>query len=474
MKIKKMSRDIRLTLAFAVGLSMLLSVLSANAFAAQPDMKLQITSGAVVLMDGDTGQILFEKNMHEKLHPASITKVMTALIALERGGLKDTLTMSYDAVFSIGRDTSHIALDVGERLTLEQALYALSIASANDAANGIAELISGSIEDFATQMTVKAKELGAINTNFMNPHGLPDDNHYTTAHDMARITAAAIKIPEFINIFGAVSYDMPPTNIQQEARSFNRKNSLLTGEYKYADVVAEKTGWTPSAEYTYVAVARRSERTLVAIVMKSPTEAARWEDTAALFEYGFNELMPIGFDVKEFSKEQYVVECADGAKIDTKLIPVESFNCLIPKSLNKKDIEIKYIMATDGIDGNIEGKAVFLLKPESASSVSMFTELGDVNLEIHLAELAAPENKTLAGDGTAVSGKQDGQQEKTENKSSVFSTIFTKILPKFLEIVGGITVILLLLVMSLYIRRNIIIKRRRRNRLNYRNMYRRD
>jgi D-alanyl-D-alanine carboxypeptidase (penicillin-binding protein 5/6) len=209
-------------------------ILAINISAAPPD----IISEAVILMDADSGQVLFEKNMRAKMYPASMTKVMTALLALEKGNLRDIIEMSHEAVESVGRDTSHIALAEGERLTLEQALYAAAIESGNDASNGIAELIGGSMQAFAAQMTARARELGALNTNFTNAHGLPDAAHYTTAYDMALIMSAAIKIREFNNMFSAVLFQMPPTNMQPDARVFNRVNSLIEGP----NIIAEKIG----------------------------------------------------------------------------------------------------------------------------------------------------------------------------------------------------------------------------------------
>lgn len=149
----------------------------------------QLQSETAVLMDAETGQILYQKEMNKKMYPASITKIVTGMLALKNAQLTETITMSYDAVFSIDRDSSHIALDVNEQITLEQALYALTIESANDAANGIAELVGGSMEEFVDMMNQTAKDAGAINTNFSNAHGLFDENHYTTSYDMAKNSA---------------------------------------------------------------------------------------------------------------------------------------------------------------------------------------------------------------------------------------------------------------------------------------------
>ena len=430
--------------------------INADVAVTQEDIKDRIQSYAAVLMDGDTGQVLFEKNMNEKMYPASITKIMTALIALEKGNPKDTITMSYDAVYSIGRDTSHVALDENENLTLENALYALAICSANDASNGIAEYIGGSMKDFAMQMTEKAKSLGALKTNFTNAHGLHNENHYTTAYDMAKIMAEALKKPGFSKIFSAASYDMPPTNRQVEARQFNRKNSLLNGDYKYDGVIAEKTGWTPDSGFTFVSAARRGERTLIVVVMKSPDEISRWEDTTALFDYGFDEFVPLSFGAEEFIKRGYVIEATNGTAIDTDLIPTGDFTCLVLKSVAKQNIEVKYMLTTEnkniGADtnnagGKLHGRAVFLLNP-SVSQQSMFYELGEIDMRININA----DEKTVSD---FVSGSTQST-ETTKKQGSLIAKIF--------EIIGFIVVVILFIFVVLYIRKNIIVQRRKKRR----------
>ena len=446
MKKEKRIKYICLMLFFAV-------IFSLNNFAAaEPpyDTITQLKSEAFVLMDGDTGQVLLERNMNGRIYPASTTKVMTAMLSLEKGSLTDIITMSYDAVFSVGRDTSHIALDENEQLTLEHALYGLAICSANDAANGIAELIGGSMPEFARQMTMKAKELGAVNTNFANAHGLHDDNHYTTVYDMALIMSAAVKIPEFTKIFSTVSYTMPPTNKQPESRPFNRKNSLIEGPDKYDGIIAEKTGWTGDAGFTYTAAAKRNGRTLV-VVIKSPSESVRWEETAILFDYGFNEFTPLSYNPAEFGKDKYVIGGTDGSEIYAKLIPDGDFNCLIPKSLNKNDIEIKYVFSVDAITGKTDADAIFVLKPEL--SEFMFEKLGKAKLKIYFTD-----EKSAPANGNAIID-DNGRQSGPKKKISVFSVIFT-VFSVILQIIGFLTVIWLIL----YIRKHIIVKKRQKRR----------
>ncbi|MDR1532217.1 MAG: D-alanyl-D-alanine carboxypeptidase [Clostridiales bacterium] len=316
-----------------------------------------LLSEAVVLMDGETGQVLYEKNMRRRMYPASITKVLTALVALERGQPDGVITMSHDAVFSVEPGSSGIALDVGEQLTFEQAMYALAIMSANDAANGIAEYIGGTTENFAALMNARAREAGARESNFVNAHGLPDEDHYTTAYDMARITMAAARLPRFLEIFGTDYYEMPPTNMKDEARYFWSTNALLTGAEIYDGVVASKTGWTTAAGHTLVTVARRGggARKLIAVVMKSAMQTDKWADTRALLDFGFDQLKEVTFSAEEIFQGNYPVINADGSSSRVDLL-AGGFSALIPIAATKGDIEITYDVAN--------AKATFSLKSE--------------------------------------------------------------------------------------------------------------
>ena len=348
-------------------LSMVLCISMSSASSAAPEPAL--LSESAILIDGDTGQILLDKSMHEKMHPASITKIMTGLLALELGSMSDIITMSHEAVFSIGRNTSHIALDTNEQITMEQALYALSIASANDAANGIAEHIGGSMEDFTALMNARAIEAGALNTHFSNAHGLPEDDHYTTAYDMAQITMAAIKAPGFTEFFSSSRYDIPPTNKQPEIRFLRTKNAMLTGAYKYEGIIAEKTGWTSTSQHTLVTAARRNGRTLIAVVMKSSEQKDKWEDTTALLNYGFDALERITFTPEELSREGLSITDTQGAERIVSLTAEAEFSCLIPKQLTRSDIQITYTVETFPAEGHVPVTLCFQLPSSSAYSL---------------------------------------------------------------------------------------------------------
>ena len=319
---------------------------------------LQLASQAAVLIDADTGTVLYEKNMHEQLYPASITKLMTALLATEALEPEQVLTVSQTAVKAVPRTSSHIGLMAGERLTVDQALYAIGMESANDAANVLAEAVGGSLEGFAEKMNEKARQLGANNTHFTNANGLPDGNHVTTAYDMALITAAALKQEGLANYFSTVTYTLSATNLSS-ARSFNNKDRLLPGgQYYYEGVLLAKTGWTTAAQGTFAAAVKKGDTTLVAVTLKSPLLEDKYKDTHKLLDYGFSHYASV-----KVSGEQVTAQLQLGAYTPVKgqkytyLIPAESLFTDIRYSLSE-DTEISEdgpLQLTAAIDATLDG-----------------------------------------------------------------------------------------------------------------------
>ena len=212
-----------------------------------------VEAESVVLMDVDYGVTLYEKNAHQKQYPASITKIMTALLTVENANLSDVVTFSETAVYGIEPGSSHIGIDVGEQLTVEQSLYGLMLASANEVAMGLAEHVAGSVEAFVDMMNQRAQELGCKDTHFVNPHGLHDENHYTTAYDMALIAKAAYQNRTFRGITGTAQYEIPATNMEEETRYLvNNQKLLSTDEWYYLGCRGGKTGFTDQAMNTLV------------------------------------------------------------------------------------------------------------------------------------------------------------------------------------------------------------------------------
>jgi len=246
----------------------------------------EVSAEGAILIDADTGAILYQKNMNEHLYPASITKMMTVLLAAERLDPSDTVTMSEEAVHSVPADGSNIGLDVGETITVEQALYGIMVGSANEAAAAIAEKTAGSVAAFANLMNEKAKELGCTGTHFVNANGLHDKDHYTTPHDMALIARAFFDNPLCLRIGNTPSYHFSATATQPDDFTIRNKHALITGETPCEGVIGGKTGYHQYAGETLVTGCERGGIRLICVVMKeeSPNQ---FTDSAALLNWGY-------------------------------------------------------------------------------------------------------------------------------------------------------------------------------------------
>lgn len=248
----------------------------------QPEIQAQ----GAVLMDAATGELLYSKEAETKFYPASITKVMTALLVAERCNLDDTVTFSKTAVTNLESGAVTLGLVEGDKLTVRQSLYGLMLKSANEVANGLAEHVAGSISAFADMMNAKAKALGCTNTNFVNPNGLNNANHYTTPHDMALIARAAFQNDTVCKVTSTLSYQIPATQ-KAAARTISMGHKMLYSNDSryYQGVIGGKTGYTSLAGNTLVTCAERDGVRLIAVIMKS--KSTQYTDTAALLDYGF-------------------------------------------------------------------------------------------------------------------------------------------------------------------------------------------
>ena len=252
-----------------------------------PEDAPPVTSEAAIVMEASTGAILYSKNIHEEFYPASITKILTTLLAIENSSLSEIVTFSKKAVFDVDLDSSRIGIDVGEELTMEQSLYGIMLASANEVSYAVAEHISGDVDSFADLMNARAKELGCTNTNFVNPNGLPDPNHYTSAYDMALISRAAINNDIFREITGTRTYIIPQTNIQEETRYLANHHKFIVNNSPFDGCIGGKTGYTTKAKYTLVTFAERNGMTLISVIMHCDSIQNEYLDTATLLNYGF-------------------------------------------------------------------------------------------------------------------------------------------------------------------------------------------
>lgn len=298
-----------------------------------------VAAKAAVLIDARTGEILFEKNADEQRAPASLTKIMTCLLALERCDLTEQVTVC--DLSALPRDASKVGLKKGEVLTMEDLLYALMLRSGGDAALAIAVHIAGSVEAFAGMMNERAGELGMNDTHFANPHGLTEGNHISTARDMAVLTVACMKYPKFRKIVSSYQYTCYPTNMTADSREWKNTNRLVNPSdsetYAYAYAIGVKTGYTNAAGYCLASAAARGDMELVGIILGGDN-TKRYVDSITMFEYGFEFYDTL--DVESLLADQTIaIPVANAASEDVGAGQLELF--MVPEGpsyiTDKKD-----------------------------------------------------------------------------------------------------------------------------------------
>lgn len=354
----------------------------------------EIYSDAYCVMDAATGQILIQKNMDKREYPASITKILTLALALENANLDDVITVQSEDVIT-DYSASHIALQEGEQLSVRDAAEAAIINSANDAANCLGQYKSGSLSAFVELMNQKAAELCALNTHFTNANGLPDENHYTTAADMARITRWAMTIPAFREFFDDTAYTMGPTNKQAESRLFGTDNLMVVeSKYYYDGVLGGKLGWTQEAGHTMVTAAEREGRQLICVVMNSQHKYEEYKDAHALLDYCFSAFEPVSITGLTLPESTIPAE-KDGKKLgDVKLVAADAYTFLLESGLTADDVNIAYNLPDRYVPGEAFSPTVsFTLKTEADGTEA---DLGTFPLEYDLPESlvdGAPDEK---------------------------------------------------------------------------------
>ncbi len=330
-----------------------------------PEDAPEIYSEAAIVMDATTGQILYEKNAYSTMYPASITKILTTLVALENCNPDDVITMSDEAVYGIDWDSSHISLKPGEQITIKDALYATMLSSANEAAWGVAEYVGGDLDTFCDMMNEKAKELGCVGTHFVNANGLHNDNHYTCAYDMALITKAALENPQFVEITSTKYYTIEPTSYTAETRYLVQGNKMLfeDSEYYYPGCYGGKTGYTNMAQGTLVTWCERDGIKLICVTMKSSLTAYKYMDTKALFDYCYEKYEKAEpLDTFQFTEEDIA---------NTEAFLNQHYNCdnlgsltlsidnpgylLISRDISSQNLTISYEMSDSLLDSMICG-----------------------------------------------------------------------------------------------------------------------
>ncbi len=333
-----------------------------------------ISAPSAILIDAKSGKVLYEKNADERRYPASTTKVMTGLLAAELGRMDDKVTIGKNPPL-VEKGSSQIYLVPDEQLTMEQLFYAMMLESANDAAVAIAEHISGSVEEFVKQMNNKASELGAINTNFVNPNGLHNDNHYTTAKDLALIARHAMTLDRFRDVVKEVKYTIPKTNKQEERNYITNTNKLIWKTYdkfRYEYAIGIKTGYTTKSRQCLAGGAAKDGLELISVIMGAEGQNI-YSDTINLFEYGFTN-----FRNKEIVKKDQIAATASVKGIEDKinLLAAEDFS-LVLSSEEKENIKIE-IEVRDDIErpvkkGEVLGEMIIYEDGKEVKSIDLLS-----------------------------------------------------------------------------------------------------
>ncbi|MCD7777971.1 MAG: D-alanyl-D-alanine carboxypeptidase, partial [Clostridiales bacterium] len=326
-----------------------------------------IVAKSAVVIDADTGVILYGKDENAMHYPASVTKVLTSLIACEETEPTDLVTFSEAAVYGIGEGSSSIAVRVGETLNMDQCLHAILMASTNDVCVGVAELIDGTEAAFAERMNERAKELGAINSHFANSHGYHDENHYTTAYDMAMILKEAIKNEKFMESFSCLSYTIPETNLVSEQRPLAHKAKILWEDspYYYQYIKGAKTGFTDQAGNTLITYSEKDGVKLICCVLADRGYYNTYTDSILLFDYCFNmystqTLVSAGeLNISVPAVQYYNNKTIDLGEVSASV--KQDYDAYVPGAVNKDTITISYDVPdtlTGGVAvGDIVGQA---------------------------------------------------------------------------------------------------------------------
>ena len=372
------------------------------------------TTEAYCIIDADTGLVLAQQNMNEELHPASITKVMTLGLACEKAqgnwdGVK--LTVTHEDVYSLaGTDSSHIALREGEEVPLVDALYATQMASANDGANLLAEYFGGgTIEGGVAKMNEQVEELGLAHTHFANPHGISDEDHYTSCYDMAQILRWALEQPGFEDVFTrSEMYTMQPTNVQPVTRYFSQQDKMRIGSSRYhiSSILGSKIGYTNTARYSYACLAEQNGVRLICVTMQSELSTDKYNDVRTLLDYAFSTFTGYTNLPAQGVTAQLPVT-GGGESLGTVTVSDPGVWLLLADGLSAKDVTVSlelpetYVLGTEP-----EVYAVYTIrggtKQESTSvrvkaEISGLTELleASTGTELEAAKAVQPKGRAL-------------------------------------------------------------------------------
>lgn len=430
---------------FAVGIiiSLIMLMLPVSAKTEDYPSAADMTAETAVLMDISTGQVLFDKSMDKRVYPASTTKIMTALLTVETCSPGESVTVNESAIDIDEWNSSNIALSPGETLTVDSLLYALMLPSANDAANVLAEHVAGSQEKFAEMMTQRAHEIGAVNTQYANAHGLHEPDHYTTAYDMALITQYAAKNETFMRYFGTSNKTIPATNLQPQERPFTNYQYMLVKESRYYDprVIGGKVGYTTESKHTMSTIATKNGRTLVCVVMGSPNRWDKFTDTSTLLDYGFDKFRSFSLSPDNFKFSPIPMDNGE-VLFETE----NTFTALIRDDIDESEVTINLDFPERYSKGDALPSNVEVTVPSRESTLPVTIGLQPLTSHINLDNVPLQESK------------KPGLFSYGRNSDSEKS-------PLFLPVIVGVLVCVLTASVSLIILRHVSLQRKRRQRI---------
>lgn len=367
----------------------------------------QVYADSAVVMDMESGAVLYAKQADKQHYPASITKLMTTLVALENAELTDKVRFTEDSISFLQWDDAQIGMKAGEEISLEDALHGVLLASANEVSHAVAESVGadrlgGDYETFIQKMNTRAEELGCTNSHWVNPNGLHDDNHYTSAHDMALIASAVYQQDEFKKIMGTLEYKIGATNLTKEERVFQQNHKMLWPEnyYYYEYCKGGKTGYTDQAKTTLVTMADNGDMRLAAVVLYDYGVDA-YTDTRAMFDYVFQNFhkVPVAGakDAEEISsfddKDAYVV---------------------LPEDVAYTDLDKEIVLTKQGIRS---GKIIYTYKGDNVGSAAVtLTEEGYQKLSGGSA--AQSDSKKIENEGSTPDQSAQADRDKAKEQEN--------------------------------------------------------
>ncbi len=443
-----------------------------------------VSAESAILMDADTGAILYAKNIHQQEYPASTTKILTTLIASERCSMDEIVDFSYDAVHDIDPGSNHIAIDPGEQLTMEECLNAILIRSANEVSFAVAEHISGTTwQDFASIMNERAKELGCEDSNFVNPNGLPNENHYTSAYDLAMIGRAFFANEALCKMTMTHMLHISPSERQpDDIMEVNKMELIPGGKYAYPYLVGCKTGYTDAARSTLVSCAEKDGMKLICVVMKDENPNY-YEDTITLFDYGFSNFQRVNISQTE---TKYNIENAgsfySGNDIFGNSKPILELNqtdsITLPNTITFQDAvsSISYdntepgqvavitytyndvVLGTASLDFTAAEKGSSVFRENTAETTESAEESGatdETQSGTTTTEADNTETTETAGDNTGNNGgiptaAQETSPEEENSTSGGPAVIFINVVKVFFCIVGIAVLIFLALLLRTF------------------------